>query len=221
MVGISPGALPKEGEDPSSRKNVKMGDFVFGTVVLVVYMLGLFVWVGIFLNNMDFDDRYRKLSPFMDSSFRTSARGGWEWGFIYTMFLVNVLMGYLLAAAICNNSHPRWSRIHLWFTGLALFANVIFFVALSVMWLFVCNTSFSAGSPCNDPRWCCNYYADNPKWCPNTIGCPTNPPGGSISLQRSEEFLVTWIYSILFIVIAWIHRGVNKELQRAGMFKAE
>ena len=207
MEGISPNG------DSSDVKGVKFGDFVLGSVFLTVYMLGIYIWIALFLNNMDFTDRYTHLSPFLGSSFRHTARYGWEWGFIYAMFFMNVLMGYFFAAAICNNSHPLWAKVHRWWCSLTMIANFVIFVALAVMWLFFCNTGYSQGSPCNNAQWCCDHRLDQPEWCQNTIACP-----GDVSRSRSDEFFATFMYSWVLIIVAWAHKSLNKYLWSQGMF---
>lgn len=213
MVGISP---TWDDSTKGGGKKVKMGHFAFGVFFLMVYMFGFFIWAGIFLNNMDFSDRYTRLLPFAGNSFRNTVRYGWEWGFIYAMFFMNLIMGYLLASAICNNLHPLWSKVHLWWSGVALFANVVFFITLGVMWLFFCNTGYSQGSPCNSAQWCCSHYIDKPEWCQNGIAC-----AGTVDNSRNTEFFATFMYSWIFIIIAWAHRSVNKHLWSVGMFMEE
>ena len=215
MVGISP-SFSSSQKKRGDGKQVKMGHFAFGAFFLVGYMLALYVWAGVFLNNMDFSDRYTRLLPFAGSSFRHTARYGWEWGFIYAMFFINLLPGYLLACAICNNSHPRWSKIHYWISEIAVVGNFVFFIALGVMWLFVCNTGHSQGSPCNSAQWCCSHYVDKPEWCQNGIAC-----AGDVDNSRNTEFFATFMYSWIFFVLAFFHIKVNKDLRSVGMFMEE
>lgn len=207
MVGISPGS------DDGQR--VKFGDFVLAAAFLTAYMIMLFVWIGVFLNNMDFTDRYTHLSQFAGSSFRNTARYDWQWGFIYAMFFINVLLGYFFASAICNNSHPLWAKVHRVFCDITVVGNFVIFIALVVMWLFFCNTGGSQGSPCNSAQWCCNHYWDKPQWCPNTIACP-----GTVSSSRSNEFFATFMYAWILIIMAWLHKKLNKYLWAQGMFMA-
>jgi hypothetical protein len=208
MVGISP-----KFNEPGAK--VKWGYFVFGTVIMILYMLSLFVLIGLFINNMNFSDRFTHLSQF-GTSYKHSGRYGTEWGFIYAMLVMNLIQGYLLAFAICNNGQPLWSKSHLWFSGLTLFANFIFFVTFGILWLFFCNTGYSQGSPCNDDRWCCEHYVDKPEWCQNVVNC-----GGSVSLSRTGEWFAVFMYSWILIVCSWIHRSVNKLLRQHGMFVEE
>lgn len=214
MVGVSPSWDDRGGG--GGGKRVKMGHFAFAAFFLVVYMLALYIWAGIFLNNIDFSDRYTRLLPFAGSSFRNTARYNWEWGFIYAMFFINVIMGYLLATSICNNSHPLWAKVHLWWSGITLFGNVVIFITLGVMWLFFCNTGYSQGSPCNSAQWCCSHYVDKPEWCQNGIAC-----AGTVDNSRNTEFFATFMYSWILIILAWAHRSVHKYLWAVGMFMEE
>lgn len=225
MVGISPAFdnfYSYKQENPNvklkaySRRPVKPGHFIFAAFFLTAYIIFLFSWIGIFLNNMDFTDRYTHLSQAAASSFRHTARYEWQWGFIYAMFFINVFMGYFLAAAICNNSHPLWARVHLWFSSIAFVGNFVIFLTLAFIWLVACNTSSSVGSPCNNPQWCCDHRNDAPEWCQNTITC-----GGTVSRARSDEFFATFMYSWILILFSWAHRSVHKYLWSVGMFEEE
>lgn len=206
MTGVSP-------TPDNTRRHAKWGHFVGAATFLVIYMLGVGALICVFYNNMQFADGYTHLSQMPASSFYNSSRYSAEWWFLYWFAFLNLVMGYLFAAAICNNGQPIWARVHKWWCGLTLFGNIIFFAGFTVFWLFICNTGYSEGSPCNDVRYCCQYYVNQPQWCQNVVNC-----GASINLNISTEFLATWIYSIILIVISWAFIALNKQLWSVGMF---
>lgn len=206
MTGVSP-------TPDNTGPHAKWGHFVGAATFLTLYMLGMFVLIGIFYNNMMFADHFTHLSEMPASSFYHSSRYSAQWWFLYWFAFFNLVMGYLFAAAICNNAQPMWAKVHKWWTGLTLFANIVFLIAFSIFWLFFCNTGYSEGSPCNSVNWCCSHFVDKPEWCQNVVPC-VGAPGLSIS----TEFLAAWIYSIILIVVSWAFLSLNKHLWSVGMF---
>lgn len=138
-----------------------------------------------------------------------SARYATDWWMVWLLTL-NALLPITLAWAITNNRIEEWTRIHEFFSKFAVWINLIVFVVLTVRWPIFCNTPFSvASTACNDYRWCCVFFPS--VWCPNTTPC--NPAVTLGSLERNQEMIAHWGFSLAFLVLAVWNRGWNTELR--------
>lgn len=200
--GISP--LVNEGVtsdvDPNQR-NMLIFLSVFVTLTMIVY----WSWAAFPLNNANFQDGYIN-TPI--GRFYKSSRYGFEWWIVWLMGL-NFLVPYTLCGALVNNLHVingrnPWAVIHRLFAGLAMLLNLVVVICFAIMWVTMCNLSWSPwASLCNDPRWCCEF--NNPEWCVNGgFMCLPNP-GWDGLLHRSEPFFQCFIYAIVFLVLAIIY----------------
>ena len=207
-------------ENNNASSRIKGRHFVSASIFIMLSLLFCFYFVAFPLTHMKFTHGYPRFgTPPSPNEFR-SARYTWGWVFIYILTALNVMLPFLLAAAMTNNTTPEYGKIHFLVSRITITLSLIGFIGLSVVWLFFCNTSFGEYSFCHDRRWCCHQYAASlsaSKWCPNNTPCVPHVSGGELS--RDDAFFQVWLFSILFSFWAMAHREVNKDMQGYGLFR--
>lgn len=197
--------------------------YVHGTLIVMATMLAIFYWIGFPLNNMVFVHGYPRLGAGVTqpNEFK-SARYSLLWWAVYLLNL-NLLLPFMLAIALMNNSFPEYSNVHHFFSRLGVWLNLVLLVILAVVWLFFTNggsTGYNSAS--NDRRWCCAEFAASTEaasWCPN--GSPCIPDVTPSQLSRSDEFWQAFLFSIIFFLVSLIHTAVNDHLSRYDVFKEQ
>lgn len=214
-TGISPKQI-----DSGNGIRVKYRHFVGAALFTMASLLFCWYFVSFPLQNLKFTHGYPRFgTPPSPNSFR-SDRYTWGWVFIYIMTALNVMLPFLLSAALMNNTMPEISKLHYFFSRITALLSIVCFIGMSVVWLFFCNRYFPDYSFCHDPRHCCVYFAstlENTKWCPNTVPCDPNVTSGQ--LTRTDEFFQVWLFSLLFSFWALGHRAVNKDMRGYGMWR--
>jgi hypothetical protein len=215
-TGISPSmdkSAVASGQQTSTRH------YVGGVVFVMANMLLCFYFVAFPLNNMLFTCGYTQPGTPPSPGPWNCSRYTWQWWTVWLLTL-NLLLPYLLSAALLNNTVPEYSRFLYWISWFMIWFNIAVLAMLLVQWLFFCNSGSSYyNSACNDIRWCCVYYAASPTastWCPNTTPCIPN--FGSGNLQRSDEFFQAVLFAGFWTLLAWAHRRLTKDLILQGVF---
>lgn len=207
-------------ENPAASSRIKGRHFVSASIFIVLSTAFCFYFVAFPLTDLTFTNTYPRFgTPPSPNEFR-SARYTWGWVFIYILTALNLMLPYLLAQAVVNNTSPEYAKIHYFVTRATTFLSGVAFVGLSVAWLFFCNTGFADYTYCHDKRWCCVQYASSveaSKWCPNNTPCVPNVTGSE--LVRSDPFFQVWLFSLLFSFWALVHREVHKDLKGYGLFR--
>jgi len=134
------------------------------------------------------------------------------WWFIFVFIVFNIILIHLLFSVLTDPSHKSRADVHFIFTILTLVVNVVFLALCVVIYFFFRNKSYTGKLPFNDPRWCCYYYPGNADQCYNTAPCPVLP-----DLMTNNEFILHWIFSGVFFLIALLHLGVNRLLRTSGI----
>jgi hypothetical protein len=134
------------------------------------------------------------------------------WG-IFVFVIINYIYPLLLLTIIVDEQNQSRVDIHSIVTTLYLCINFIVLIGCTVTYFLYSNTSYSGNFPFNDPRWCCSFYIEAPTLCPNTVPClpVANPP-----LYQGYELIVIWIFSGVFIILGFIHLGLNRLLRISG-----
>jgi hypothetical protein len=214
-AGIAPDTARKPVYD--APPTVKFRHFVGATIFIMASMIFCWYYVAFPLANLKFTHGYTRFgTPPSPNTFH-SDRYTWGWVFIYIVSAVNLMLPYLLAAALLNNTIPEISKLHYKLSNATALVSIVTFIALSVSWLFFCNRYFPDYSYCHDIRHCCVYFASNPTWCPNTTPCVPNYNVGD--LIRSDAFFQIWLFSLLFSFWALAHKDVNKDLRSYGLWR--
>lgn len=214
-VGYSPPVFsPTEQFDPlrvKSRHYIQTGVFIFCSV--------LFCWAyfAFILLALQYQNGYTNVGN-APPGIWNSSRYNWQWWAAYLLNF-NILLPWLFAMALANNTMAEYAKLHYFIARLSFVLNFISFLILSFSWLFACNYSWSAfDSSCNDVRYCCVYFAENPGWCSNFGFC--NPNVSSTQLLRSGPFFGAWLFSMLFFLWGLGHRSMNRDMRVNGLFQA-
>jgi hypothetical protein len=213
-VGYSPVFLaPIESYD---AVRAKTRHFVQATAFNMLSMLFCVLYFGLVLLPTQFQDGYINVGNQPPGVWQ-SARYTWTWWGIWLIGL-NVLLPLMFASALTNNTMPEIAKLHYFVSRLALLANFISFVILSIIWLFFTNYSYTGWNTAgNDIHWCCAYFASNPTWCTNFGLCtPDVQPG---QLHRSEPFFLCWLFTFLFFLWCLGHRSMNRTMREYGLFQ--
>lgn len=150
--------------------------------------------------------------PLIDRRFTT-----WQWIALAILFL-NYLPPVLFQVALTIRTTQYWHKIHFWTTAIvSIITLFVFFyfvyVLIPIPYFGFCNSFTSAGSICNDYRWCCNYFADAPDYCNNVGTCPNM----SILLPN-HEFVMHIVICIVFICYNSISLWMNYRMRKYGVF---
>ncbi len=207
---IGSGIAPSFAKDEHPPGAAHPRHFVTGTLFAIAFGIFCFYLIAFPINNLRIAHEYQITGTFLSSRF--TLFGWWP---IYLLSL-NLLLGYLWTASLLNNNVPEFSKMHAWIAKWSIVFNFVEFVLLTVIWLFYCNSGYTAASPCNDIRWCCAFFATS-SWCPNITPCA--PDIVSSQLMRNDEFFQIWLWSLIFIFWSFAHRSVNKSFREAGVFK--
>lgn len=186
--------------------------YVWSTLFLILSTGLIFYWTALPLVNSIFDDGYpRSGTPPSPNEFQ-SARYLFDWWLVWVLTL-NALVPFCFALALTNNLVEEYARMHDWISSIFVWINGAVVVMLTVQWLFFCNGTFlPMGRACADYRNCCvNFPAP---WCPNTMPCTP----AVASLDRNHEMLQHWVFGIVFGVMSYFHRLINRDLTRFGVF---
>lgn len=212
QTGISPDLV---GTTPPGQPKPRY--YVHGTLFIMANMIICFYFVAFPLQNMYFACGYTAYSTPPSPGPWNCARYTWQWWTIWLLTL-NLLLPYLMSAALLNHKVPEISRFLYWISWLFVWLNIIILAMLLVQWLLFCNSSGSYyNTACNDIRWCCVLFSASPtaaSWCTNGSPCVPNPS----SLQRSDEFFQAVIFSAVWSVLAWAFRRMTKDLTQKGVF---
>lgn len=205
--GLSPpgsdrSGAPEEVLQIPARVFISATCFAFATAALY------FFWLAFPLINTQYTHGYPLLGAELPGPFR-SARYEWNWWSMYILTW-NALVPMSFVMALTHNRLKEWANIHKLICLLALLANVVAFVMLTVEWIGFCDTGYSGyHSNCNNDLWCC-YFAGN-DWCPNAP-CVFSVALGD--LTRNWEATVSWWMSLAFGVVAFLHILYNVNLRR-------
>ena len=212
LRGIGTG-IPASFGKRDFQSPAKRGHYITGVFFVMASMFLYFHWVAFTLTNSPHVDGNTQHGPPSDG-IPKSNRYEWEWWTIWLLTL-NLLLPYLLAASLLNNTTTEYIKLHYSFSryiGVGL--NFIVFALLTVQWLIWCNGASGAQfSVCNDARWCCAH--NDAEWCPNVV---CNPAVSTGDLRRSNVGFNHWLFSLLFLLHGLFSRGINSYLRNKGLF---
>jgi hypothetical protein len=200
---------------------IKTRHFIQATLFILLSTIFCVYYIAFPLANLKFVHGYPRFgTPPAPNEFKSS-RYTWGWVFIYILTALNLLLPYLLALALTNNTTPEYAKLHYYASRITITLSLIGFIGLSIIWLFFCNTSFAGYTFCHDRRWCCVHYASSleaSKWCPNNTPCVPNVSSSS-QLSRRDEFFQVWLFALLWSFWAMAHKAVNQDLAGYGLFQ--
>jgi len=135
------------------------------------------------------------------------------WWFLAVFLAINYIFPLILLSVVVDEKNQSRVDIHSITATIFLCVNFLVFIGCILVYFLYTNTSYSGNFPFNDPRWCCSFYIDHPELCPNTSPClpDANPP-----LSRGVELIVIWVFSGVFIILGFIHLGLNRLLRISG-----
>lgn len=221
---IGTGATPQSRSVSASERQigsrVKYRHFVGTTLFIIASAVFCFYFIAFPLVKLRFTHGYPRFGTPPSPNIFKSDRYTWGWVFIYLLTAVNLMLPYLLAIAVVNNTMPEISKLHYFITRISIVLSMIVFIGLSVSWLLFCNRFFPQYSYCHDLDWCCAYFSSSveaSQWCPNTTPCM--PDVTSRMLSRPDAFFQTWLFSLLFAFWGLAHRAVNIDLKGYGLWR--
>lgn len=209
---IGRGVSPKQ-QPPPSGGDVPLRRYVTATLFLLMNMAVSFYWTAFPLVNSIFYDGHPHAGTPPSPGPHMSARYTWDWWMVWLLGL-NIFVPFLFALALTNNSIEEYTRLHRFFSQMAMILNLVVAIMLSVQWLFGCNgTTRWFGNQCSDYRWCCVNFPS--VWCPNTTPCTP----AVTDLYRNSEQLQHWVFSFVFGVLAFWNASINKDLREFGVLR--
>lgn len=206
---VSPSGLIFETQAPEPP----LGVFVGGTLFLFFSAVVCFVWMGIYLVNLNYIHEYTSLNRF------NSARYNWDWWFVW-LLTFNVLLPFSFGHALTNNGVGAWARVHRFFSFITVWCNLLSVIALTIQWLFFCNNGGSGlYSACNDYRWCGVFFSEAGGFCTNGMAFPSPYNVDYANLARNTDATAVWVYTFIFMVHGWAHLAINADFRKYGIFK--
>lgn len=204
-------------DNPYSDGNLKLVSIREARFGAAAYAAAGFILFYIYLSfivlnmNYTYDYTQMRLSP-SPGPFHSS-RYGYPWAMSY-MLCFNVLGPITMMAAVGEIEYRSRLRIHWAFNFLLTLANVVAFFSFLGIWIGYCNTSYSFGSPCMDPRNCCVNFAggDGPTWCPTASGCTV--PYSWSNLSRWDPFFLSFLWSAFFFIYCFFGYTLNSNLAK-------
>lgn len=186
------------------RSNQKQSrDFAFVFVIVHIALVAAFcawpVW----------DTQYINLASSGVAAYNPYT---WIWWFVFLFVLFNFVLGILLMAVIVDTKYKPPGDMHFIFALITLILNVIVVVLCTIIYFFFINKNYTGVYPFNDPKWCCYYYFSVPQQCYNTVPCPVLP-----TLTTPYVFVLYWVFSGVFTVVAILHLGINRLLRWTGV----
>jgi hypothetical protein len=150
-----------------------------------------------------------------------SYRGGLLW---YTLFIliVNGLLPLALLFLVAQPNSLIRADLHLIISFVSFGLSLIAFIGITIIFLFWCNTSLSAGAvACNSGPWCCafNTVPDAQDECPSTVAC--NPPRDRDDLGGSNGEWDQWFWiSLACVAVSLFHWLMNRVIRTTGLASA-
>jgi hypothetical protein len=184
---------------------------VFGLLIAIGYVCTYVAFVNVVVGNSVILNGYPRddLKP---GAF-VSDRYGYGWFFlVFTMIKVVVPLMYLFT--IYDFIH-RYKRV--WFDFVIVWVGFVLDVALWIFFFVVscfrCNSTYSAGSPCNAPldQWCAAFGPSHPDRCkpgPVTIDCSQ-----SCQLSINQVFVDWMIFVLVFTILDWVLYSLNDDME--------
>lgn len=177
--------------------------------------LGLFVyWVGWPLLDTIHLHGYPTLGIPPGPGEFISTRYNWPW-IALGILCLNIIPPLFFMASLTIRNTQFVHITHFWFTVIIniISAVVLFFL----IWLLIplvgyCNFFNSAGSICNDYRWCCNHFADAPDYCSNVTPCDAGV------LLPNAEFVRHIILALVFTIYNGVSIWLNYRMKSYGIF---
>lgn len=198
-AGVSPTGLE---QDEKTYTAVPLRRYVGPTLFLLLTAGIFFYWSGIVLVNTIWTDGYPHYNQYV------SSRYAYEWWTVWLLTL-NAVPILVFALSLANNTIEEFTRMHKWFSIMGIILNIYVAVALAVLWIFFCNSSYSGGAACNDYRWCCVNFPS--VWCSNTVPCI--PAVTASELVRNAEMTQHFIFAFVFLVLSTFHVSINGDLR--------
>ena len=191
---------------------------IVAMLAAMITALIFFVWVAVPVLNSQFVYGYPRIASLPGPNTFVDTRTT-----VFTIAIglmaINGLLPYLLMTAVQENKVGEWGGIHVLFSGLAVFINVVVFLFLAITWCITCNNGLGiSNTACQDPRYCCANFAINTKallLCPNNGICT---PDVSVSeLGASNPYKGHFGFSLIFLFTAGAHLYINKRLTIYGV----
>ncbi len=199
----------------ASKRDIPIRRYVNTTLFIFLQAGIFFYWAAGPLSQSYFACGYPQFGTPPSPGAYQCTRYDWDWWTIWLMTL-NVLLPMMLQFALTNNTIEEYTRLHKWFSMMAIALNIWVFANLTIRWLVFCNTSWSGSSTvCNDYRWCCVYFPS--EWCPNTTPCTPAVTAGQ--LGRNHDIFQHWIFTFVFFVFAIWNYDLNGGLREFGVLR--
>jgi hypothetical protein len=206
--------------DPAvAQSQAAVRELVYGCVAFAWFAgLLLVFWVGIPVLNTQFINGYPRMGiPPMPGPF-LSTLYSFSWWVVWLIGLTALLPAFLLIALMDMSKGLR-ADLHWMLSVVCAALNLFCFVALIFgIGCFYCNNTFSGGSICNSPLYCCVFYASNPQLCPNTANC--DPNYTLFDIGQDYFFYLNWVMALVLFFVSMIMITLNTSLRRYGAFSS-
>jgi hypothetical protein len=198
--------------EPSSQKRKSVDDGIKYAVLIFSYIH--IILLGLYFCTAVWDTQWNKIVSIGTTAFNSYNFLYW---ILFVYFVVNILQIVLLFVFMADNKNKPVIDIHFIWSILVAAYDFLMFLLFIGYYFFVINTNFSETLPFNDPFYCCYYWSGNPDQCYNTGPCVgyTNP------LLPNQPFVLHWISTGVFFIIAILHVVINKMIRNAGLVSSK
>jgi hypothetical protein len=194
-----PNANPREGR-------------VMGMVLSWLFLLVLAYWAAGPLHDTPYIYGYPTIGIPPGPNQFVSTLYGWQWAFVW-LLISNYAPPIIFLLAMNLPKHPLVTFTHFWASIISGIMTIVSFATLLVTIFVDCNWSYSNGSICSDPLWCCIYFASAPNLCPNVAPCP-----GTINLYPNSSFVQHVVFGAVFIITGTVEIYLNYRMVVYGVF---
>lgn len=197
------------------RPPKKMEGLILGTSVSMIGLLAFAYWCAFPLQDTMYVYGYPTLGiPPGPGIFVKMREVTFQWWFVW-LLVGNLFppLAYLGAVALESKS-KLVKEVHFWICLAVSIVSVVSLLVFLGIWIGWCNYGWSAGSICNDPRWCCVFFGSNYDVCGNVTPCTD-----SISLSANAQFIQHVVFSALFTFLASVQVWLNYRMKAYGVWE--
>jgi hypothetical protein len=195
-----------------TKETEKQNIFIF-TLIFALLNLGIIAYLSAF-PILDFINYY--ILPSGESIYN-AYYFTWlvfSWWIVLFFIVGNALLAFILFCVLADPKNPSRTDVHSIISAIVLAINIVVFIALSLCFFFLVNTSFSGRSCFNDLNWCKEFALDHPEL------CSASDYDASYVCTDNVNFIIIWIISGIEVIFAFIHLAVNRLVRVSGVVDA-
>lgn len=198
LLRVSGGVVSEEGKRHEGR--------VLGIFAAFIYAGVFCYWAAFPLLDTVFTHGYPLFAIPPSPGPYYSDVGNYQWWFLW-LLSTNLIPPIVFVMVITLKKSKFTTLAHYWLSVLvSILSSITFIVFLGIL-VFDCNYNWSAGSICNSARWCCQFFANAPNFCPNVTPCQGSRIPDAAFLQN---LVLSLVFSLLSLGQVWINFRMQK-----------